>query len=270
MRTKRSWLLRLIMVAGYAFLYLPIISLIVFSFNASRQVTVWTAFSFRWYRTLFQNEILLTAAWMSLKVALLTAFLAVVLGTLVAVGLIRWGRFSGRGLFSILTAAPLVMPEVITGLSLLLLFVTLEQSFGWPARGITTITIAHTTLCLAYDAIIVRTRLSEMDPSLEEAALDLGARPLKVFFAITLPIISPALISGWLLAFVLSLDDLVIASFVAGPGSSTLPMVIFSSVRYGMSPEINALATLIITLVAIGVMIAGIILSRHQRVERRG
>ena len=267
MRNKHSWPLRIIMTLGYGFLYVPIISLIIFSFNASKQVTVWTEFSLRWYERLFQNEILLTAAWMSLKVALLAASFAVVLGTLVAVGLVRWDRFRGRGLFSILTAAPLVMPEVITGLALLLLFVTLDQTFGWPSRGITTITIAHTTLCLAYVAIIVRTRLSEMDPTLEEAALDLGARPLKVFFSITLPIISPALVSGWLLAFVLSLDDLVIASFVAGPGSSTLPMVIFSSVRYGMSPEINALATIIITLVAIGVMIAGIILQRHQRVD---
>ncbi|MEB3701678.1 Putative PotC-like ABC transporter permease [Candidatus Bealeia paramacronuclearis] len=265
MRTKRSWPIRVIMVLGYSFLYLPIISLVIFSFNDSKQVTVWTSFSLKWYESLLQNQILLDAAGLSLKVAFLSAFFAVVLGTLSAVGLVRWERFRGRGLFSILTAAPLVMPEVITGLALLLLFVTLDQTFGWPSRGITTITIAHTTLCLAYVAIIVRTRLSEMDPTLEEAALDLGAKPLKVFFAITLPIISPALISGWLLAFVLSLDDLVIASFVAGPGSSTLPMVIFSSVRYGMSPEINALATIIITFVAIGVMIAGYILQRHSQ-----
>jgi putrescine transport system permease protein len=193
------------------------------------------------------------------------ATLAVILGTMAAVVLVRLGRFRSRRFFGILTTAPLVMPEVITGLSLLLLFVGLEQLIGWPqGRGILTITIAHTTLCMAYVTILVRGRLAEMDRSLEEAALDLGARPLKVFMFITLPLIAPALIAGWLLAFALSLDDLVLASFVAGPGSSTLPMVIFSSIRFGMSPQINALATIIITTVAVGVVVAGWLMHRNK------
>jgi len=250
---------------GYGFLYLPILTLIVFSFNASRQVTVWQGFSTKWYSSLLQDEVLIKSAWVSLQVATAAATLAVIFGTLAAVALVRLGRFRGRRFFGVLTTAPLVMPEVITGLALLLLFVGLEQILGWPkGRGILTITIAHTTLCMAYVTILVRGRLADMDRSLEEAALDLGARPLKVFTAITLPLISPALVSGWLLAFSLSLDDLVIASFVAGPGSSTLPMVIFSSIRFGVSPQINALASLIITGVAIGVMIAGWLLHRKK------
>lgn len=253
------------MVLGYAFLYVPIITLIVFSFNSSRLVTVWQGFSTKWYVSLLQDDVLLKSAWVSLQVATLAATFAVILGTLAAVALVRLGRFRGRQFFGILTTAPLVMPEVITGLALLLLFVGLEQMVGWPkGRGILTITIAHTTLCMAYVTILVRGRLAEMDLSLEEAARDLGARPLKVFTAITLPLISPALVSGWLLAFVLSLDDLVLASFVAGPGSSTLPMVIFSSIRFGISPQINALATIIITVVAIGVMGAGWLLHRKK------
>lgn len=253
------------MILGYAFLYVPIITLVVFSFNSSRLVTVWQGFSTKWYVSLLQDDVLLKSAWVSLQVATLAATFAVILGTLAAVALVRLGRFRGRQFFGILTTAPLVMPEVITGLALLLLFVGLEQMVGWPkGRGILTITIAHTTLCMAYVTILVRGRLAEMDLSLEEAARDLGARPLKVFTAITLPLISPALVSGWLLAFVLSLDDLVLASFVAGPGSSTLPMVIFSSIRFGISPQINALATIIITAVAIGVMGAGWLLHRKK------
>ncbi len=265
MQTNLSPSLKTFMTFGYGFLYLPILSLIVFSFNASRQVTVWHGFSTKWYVSLFQDDVLIKSAWVSLQVATYSATAAVVLGTLAAVVLVRLGRFQGRGFFGILTTAPLVMPEVITGLALLLLFVGLEQTIGWPkGRGILTITIAHTTLCMTYVTILVRGRLSDMDRSLEEAALDLGARPLKVFTAITLPLISPALISGWLLAFALSLDDLVIASFVAGPGSSTLPMVIFSSIRFGISPQINALATIIITGVAIGVMVAGWLIHRKK------
>ena len=253
------------MTLGYGFLYLPILSLIIFSFNSSRQITVWQGFSTKWYVSLFQDDVLIKSAWISLQVATCSATAAVVLGTLAAVVLVRLGRFQGRSFFGILTTAPLVMPEVITGLALLLLFVGLEQTVGWPkGRGILTITIAHTTLCMAYVTILVRGRLADMDRSLEEAALDLGARPLKVFMAITLPLISPALISGWLLAFALSLDDLVVASFVAGPGSSTLPMVIFSSIRFGISPQINALATIIITSVAIGVMVAGWLIHRKK------
>lgn len=265
MQNKLSPFLKTMMILGYGFLYLPILMLIIFSFNASRQVTVWQGFSTKWYASLLQDEVLIKSAWVSLQIAMCAATLAVILGTLAAVALVRLGRFRGRSFFGILTATPLVMPEVITGLSLLLLFVGLEQILGWPkGRGILTITIAHTTLCMAYVTILVRGRLSDMDRSLEEAALDLGARPLKVFTRITLPLISPALIAGWLLAFALSLDDLVLASFVAGPGSSTLPMVIFSSIRFGISPQINALATLIITAVAVGVIIAGWLMHRKR------
>lgn len=265
MQIKLSLGLKIFVSLGYAFLYLPIFTLIIFSFNASRQITVWQGFSFKWYVSLLEDAVLLKSVWVSLQVATSAATLAVVFGTLAAVALVRLGRFRGRQFFGVVTTAPLVMPEVITGLALLLLFVGLEQNIGWPrGRGILTITIAHVTLCMAYVTIIVRGRLSDMDRSLEEAALDLGARPLKVFQSIILPLISPALISGWLLAFVLSLDDLVIASFVAGPESSTLPMVIFSSIRFGLTPQINALATIIITTVAIGVMIAGWLMHRRE------
>ena len=253
------------MIFGYTFLYLPILTLVIFSFNSSRQVTVWQGFSTQWYTALLQDKALIKSLWISLQVATSAATLAVILGTLAPISLVRFGRFKVRGFFGILTTAPMVMPEVITGLSLLLLFVGLEQIIGWPyGRGIFTITLAHTTLCMAYVTIVIRGRLADMDVSLEEAALDLGARPIKVFTAIILPIIFPALLSGWLLAFALSLDDLVIASFVAGPGSSTLPMVIFSSIRFGITPQINALATLIITTVAIGVMIAGWLMHRKK------
>lgn len=265
MQNKLSPFLKVMMILGYGFLYLPIFTLIIFSFNVSRQVTVWQGFSTKWYASLLEDETLIHSVWVSLQVALSAASLAVILGTMAAVALVRLGRFKGRSFFGILTAAPLVMPEVITGLSLLLLFVGLEQTLGWPkGRGILTITMAHTTLCMAYVTILVRGRLAEMDRSLEEAALDLGARPLKVFMLITLPLISPALVAGWLLAFALSLDDLVLASFVAGPGSSTLPMVIFSSIRFGITPQINALATLIITSVAIGVVLAGWLMHRKK------
>ena len=229
----RTWFRTLALVLGFAFLYVPIISLVVYSFNESRLVTVWGGFSTKWYGALVRNQQILDAAWLSLKVAAASATIAVVLGTLAGMVLARFGPFRGRTLLSGMTTAPLVMPEVITGLSLLLLFVTMEQLIGWPAgRGITTIIISHITLTMAYVTVIVQSRLSQMDDSLEEAAQDLGARPAKVFFLVTLPIIFPALMSGWLLAFTLSLDDLVITSFVAGPGSSTLPMVIFSLVAW--------------------------------------
>lgn len=251
---------------GYAFLYLPILLLIVYSFNESRLVTVWAGFSTHWYGELFRNQQLLGAAWLSLKIASVNASFAVVLGTLAGLALVRFRRFRGRTLFGGMITAPLVMPEVITGLSLLMLFVTLEQWIGWPAgRGVTTITIAHITFSMAYVAVVVQSRLISFDTSLEEAAMDLGARPTKVFFVITLPIIAPALVAGWLLAFTLSLDDLVIASFVSGPGSTTLPMVIFSSVRLGVSPQINALATIIVAVVTTGIVLAGIFLARQER-----
>ncbi len=266
----RSWFRTLSLIVGFAFLYIPIASLIVYSFNASKLVTVWGGFSTKWYGALMQNEQILGAAWLSLRVAAISATAAVILGTLAGMVLARFGPFRGRTLFSGLTTAPLVMPEVITGLSLLLLFVTMEQLIGWPAgRGMTTIIIAHITLTMAYVTVIVQSRLTQLDESLEEAAMDLGARPWKVFFLITLPIIFPALLSGWLLAFTLSLDDLVITSFVAGPGSSTLPMVIFSKVRLGVSPDINALATILVTIVAIGVTVAGVVMTRQQKARDR-
>lgn len=259
-----------VLVFGFAFLYIPILSMIFYSFNKSRLVTVWGGFSTQWYGKLFENEQILNAAWLSLKIAAVNATGAVILGTLAGLALARFGRFKGRTLFAGMTTAPLVMPEVITGLSLLVLFVAMEQLFGWPAgRGVTTITIAHMTLTMAYVTVIVQSRLSTLDDSLEEAAMDLGARPGKIFFLITLPIIAPALISGWLLAFTISLDDLVIASFVSGPGSSTLPMVIFSKVRLGVSPDINALASIMVLLVTIGVVIAGILIARQERRRRR-
>lgn len=264
---KQSSTFRLsVLVFGFAFLYIPILSLIVYSFNKSRLVTVWGGFSTQWYGRLLNNTQILDAAWLSLKIAAINATGAVILGTLAGLALARYGKFRGRTLLSGMTTAPLVMPEVITGLALLMLFVVMESLFGWPAgRGFTTVTIAHMTFTLAYVTIIVQSRLATLDDSLEEAAMDLGARPSKVFFVITLPIIAPALVSGWLLAFTISLDDLVIASFVSGPGASTLPMVIFSKVRLGVSPDINALATIIVLLVTIGVIAAGIFLARQEK-----
>lgn len=258
------------LIIGYLFLYVPILLLIIYSFNKSLLVTVWGGFSTQWYGRLFENRQILDAAWLSVKIAALTATGAVILGTLAGLALARFGRFKGRALLSGMTTAPLVMPEVITGLSLLLLFVAMEQLLGWPeGRGLTTITIAHMTFTMAYVTVIVQSRLSTLDDSLEEAAMDLGARPAKIFFVITLPIIAPALLSGWLLAFTISLDDLVISSFVSGPGSSTLPMVIFSKVRLGVSPDINALASIMVLLVALGVIVAGVLMSRQEKRRQR-
>jgi putrescine transport system permease protein len=256
---RRGWFLPIAAVLGFGFLYAPIISLVVFSFNESRLVTVWSGFSTKWYAELFADPQMLDAAWLSLQIAAISATIAMVLGTLCAVALVRFKRFRGRTALAGMVSAPLVMPDVITGLSLLLLFVSMESLFGWPAgRGMLTIILAHSTFCMAYVTVVVQSRLSDMDLSIEEAAMDLGASPVRVFFDITLPIIAPALVSGWLLAFTLSLDDLVIASFVSGPGSSTLPMVIFSKVRLGVSPDVNALATIIIGIVALGVVAATI------------
>lgn len=256
MRGLSAWLVGALAL-GYAFLYGPILSLVVYSFNESRLVTVWGGFSTKWYSALLNNDKLLDAALLSLKIAAASATGAMLLGTLCAIVLVRFGRFRGRFLFSAMTTAPLVMPEVITGLSLLLLFVSLQQMTGWPdGRSALTIALAHITFATAYVAIVVQARLSQMDRSLEEAALDLGARPHMVFLTVTLPLIAPSLIAGWLLAFTLSLDDLVVASFVSGPGSSTLPMVVFSSVRLGLSPEINVLATILLVTVAVCVAVA--------------
>jgi len=264
---RRSRFVTTMMVAGFLFLYLPIVLMIVFSFNESRLVTVWAGFSTKWYGELFRNEQILGAAWLSFKIAAMNATGATILGTLTGLALARFGHFRGRPLLTVLATAPLVMPEVITGLSLLLLFVAMEQLIGWPeGRGITTITIAHMTFSMAYVTVIVQSRLATLDESLEEAAMDLGARPAKVFFLITMPIIIPAILAGWLLSFTLSWDDLVITSFVTGPGSSTLPIVIFSKVRLGVSPDINALATILVLIVAIGTAAFGFY---SQRVQKR-
>jgi len=262
---KTSWLSWAILIGGFLFLYLPIFILIIYSFNESRLVTVWAGFSTKWYGELFQDDQMMSAVWMSLKIAFLSASAAVALGTLAAIALVRSGAFKGKTLFTGMITAPLVMPEVITGLSLLLLFVTLSQLVGWPSeRGAITIWIAHTTFNMAYVAVVVSARLRELDQRLEEAAMDLGANKLQVFIYITLPIVAPALLAGWLLAFTLSLDDLVIASFVSGPGSTTLPMVVFSSVRLGVSPKINALATLLVLAVSIAAFVAWWIMRRNE------
>ncbi|MDR6773792.1 ABC transporter permease subunit [Azospirillum sp. BE72] len=267
---KRMGFLSWALWFGYAFLYVPIALLIVYSFNESRLVTVWSGFSTKWYAELIHNDTLLDAALLSFQVAAVSATLSVLLGTCAGLALVRFGRFRGRTLFGGMITAPLVMPEVITGLSLLLLFVAMEQWLGWPdGRGITTITIAHTTFTMSYVAVVIQSRLAGMDGSLEEAAMDLGARPAKVFFVITLPLIAPALVAGWLLAFTLSLDDVVVASFVSGPGSTTLPMVIFSSVKFGISPQINALATLMVLVVATGIFVASIVMTRQERQRKR-
>ncbi|SIS57684.1 ABC transporter permease subunit [Insolitispirillum peregrinum] len=268
--SKRSPFLISCMAFGFAFLYVPLLLLMIYSFNDSKLVTVWGGFSTRWYGELFQDDQILGAARTSLVIAAMSATLSTILGTICGLVLARFGRFRGRTLFSGMITAPLVMPEVITGLSILLLFVALEQLIGWPeGRGMTTITIAHVTFTMAYVTIIIQSRLGQMDESIEEAAMDLGARPLKVFFLITLPIIAPALLSGWLLSFTLSLDDLVIASFTAGPSSTTLPMVVFSSVRLGVTPKINALATLLVSAAAFCIVIAAIIMRRAERERER-
>ncbi len=270
MNGRRSFFVLTMMAFGFAFLYIPILSLIVYSFNESRLVTVWAGFSTKWYVELFQNQQVIDAARLSFEIAAINATVATVLGTLVGLALARFGRFRGRALLTGMATAPLVMPEVITGLSLLLLFVALEQAIGWPAgRGATTIAIAHITFSMAYVAVVVQSRLATLDESLEEAAMDLGARPAKVFFLITLPIVMPAILAGWLLAFTLSWDDLVISSFVAGPGSSTLPIVIFSKVRLGVSPDINALATILVLIVTIGIVTAGVYMQRQEKRRQR-
>lgn len=251
---------------GYAFLYIPIVTMIAWSFNDSRLITVWTGFSFRWYQALWENEQIIDAALLSLRIAFVSATFATLMGTLAALAMVRLGRFRGRTLFSGMLAAPLVMPEVITGLSLLMLFVSLQDLIDWPERrGATTIAIAHITFALAYVAVVVQARLTAMDQSLEEAAMDLGGRPMGVTLDITLPLIAPAMLSGWLLAFTLSLDDLVIASFVSGPESSTLPMVIYSKVKLGIAPDVNALAAIIVSIVGLGVLAAGWVLVRGVR-----
>jgi len=250
-----------------AFLYIPIFMLIVYSFNYSKLVPVWGGFSVRWYEKLFfDSPEIWDAVALSLKIATVNACFATILGTLAGLALVRFGRFKGRTLFTGMISAPLVMPEVITGLSLLLLFIWLQNSIGWPSeRGFTTITIAHITFSMAYVAVIIQSRLAGMAQDLEEAAQDLGAKPLRVLIDITLPLLAPGMLAGWLLSFTLSLDDLVIASFVTGPGATTLPILIYSRVRLGLRPDINALATIIILVVAIGVLLAAWIMFRQQK-----
>ncbi len=251
------------LVFGFAFLYIPILILVVYSFNASRLVTVWGGFSTRWYVSLFSNQQLLDAAWVTLRVAFTSATVATVLGTMAALALTRYTRFRGRILFTGMVFAPLVMPEVITGLSLLLLFVAIGLD-----RGFMTITLAHITFSMCFVAVVVQSRLLAFDRSLEEAAQDLGATPVRTFFSVTLPVILPAIVAGWMLAFTLSLDDLVIASFTSGPGATTLPMRIYSQVRLGVTPEINAVSTILIGVVATGVIIASLI-NKQRDVQRR-
>ncbi|MGH1411880.1 MAG: ABC transporter permease [Pelagimonas sp.] len=252
-----SWFNTTSLTLGFAFLYLPMIILVVYSFNSSRLVTVWAGFSTKWYGELLQNEDFLQAAWVTLKVAFFASSIATVLGTMAAYVLVRGGRFNGRTLFSGMIYAPLVMPEVITGLSLLLLFIGIGLD-----RGILTVILAHTTFAMCYVSVVVSSRLVSFDRSLEEAALDLGCSPFEAFRLVTLPIIAPAVISGWLLAFTLSLDDLVIASFTTGPGATTLPIKVFSAVRLGVSPEINALSTIMIGIVTLGVVTTSLMSKR--------
>ncbi len=259
MRTGPTVFNRLSVGLGLAFLYAPIALLILYSFNASRLVTVWAGFSTRWYAALAQDDQMLDAVWVTLRVGLISASLATVLGTLAAVALVRSGRFRGRALFSGMIYAPLVMPEVILGLSLLLLFVAL----GLP-RGFWTVTVSHATVTLCYATVVIQARLASFDVSLEEAAQDLGCPPLMAFVKVTLPNIAPAVAAAWMLAFTLSLDDLVIASFTSGPGATTLPMRLYSQVRLGVNPEINAVSTLLIAVVGMGVLAAGLIQRRRE------
>jgi putrescine transport system permease protein len=253
-----TWFNVTALTLGFAFLYLPMLILVVFSFNASRLVTVWGGFSTQWYGALFRNQALMDAAWVTVRIALVSATLATVLGTLAAITLTRYGRFRGRALFTGLVYAPMVMPEVITGLALLLLFVAIGFD-----RGFWTIMLAHTTFTLCFVAVVVQARLVTFDRSLEEAAQDLGATPLRVFLTVTLPLIAPAVVAGFLLAFTLSLDDLVIASFTSGPGATTLPMRIYSQVRLGVTPEINAASTILIGLVTVAVLTAALATKRR-------
>lgn len=264
MNKGNSLFIKVMMLLGFVFLYAPVLLLMLYSFNESKLVTVWAGFSTKWYAALLQDEQILDAAWLSLKIAAINSTIAIVIGTLAAITLVRFGKFLGRTMMTWMIAAPLVMPDVILGLSLLLLFVSMSSVIGFPeGRGMLTIIIAHVTFSAAYVSVIVQARLSSLDRSYEEAAIDLGAGPVTVFRTVTLPLIMPSVIAGWLLSFIMSFDDLVIASFVSGPSSSTLPMVIFSKVRLGLNPEINALATIVITLVSVGVAVAGIILARQ-------
>ena len=263
--TRRPTFLLSMLAFGFAFFYVPILSMIVYSFNASRLATVWGGFSTKWYVALWSNTKVIDALLLSLKIALVSATIATILGTLAGIAIVRMGKFRGRTLFSGLVTAPLIMPEVITGVSSLIFFLLLAQWIGWPAqRGFATVTLAHITFSMVFVTTIVQARLLQFDRAIEEAAMDLGSRPWQVLFDITLPVISPAILSGWLLAFTISLDDVVITSFTTGPGSTTLPLLIWSKVKLGVTPDINALATLMVLAVGLGVIVAGILMNRAE------
>jgi putrescine transport system permease protein len=257
---SRGWL-----SAGFLFLYLPIVALIVFSFNDSPIPNVWRGFTLKWYEALLRDQEMLSGLWLSLKIALLTACGSVVLGTLAAFALVKYKRFKGRTLFSGMVSAPLVMPEVVVGLSLLLMLVSVQRALGFPERGLFTIWLGHLLLGMAYATVVVQARLQDLNPQLEEAAMDLGAKPHQVFWLVTLPMIGQSLISAWLLTFTLSLDDVVLSAFLSGPGSTTMPLVIFSRARLGLNPSVNAIATIIVIVVAVGVVLASYLIARAER-----
>lgn len=263
---RRPTFLITVLCFGFAFLYVPILSMIVFSFNSARLATVWGGFSTKWYAKLWENDKVIDAAVLSIEIALISATVATILGTMAGIALARFRRFRGRTVFAGLVTAPLIMPEVITGISTLIFFIMLAELIGWPGqRGFTTVTLAHITFSMTFVTTIVQSRLMNADISVEEAAMDLGSRPWQVMKDITLPIISPAILSGWLLAFTISLDDVVITSFTTGPGTTTLPILIWSKVKLGVTPDINALATIAVAVVGLGVAIAGIVMTRAER-----
>ena len=256
----RGWL-----AAGFVFLYLPIVALVVFSFNDSPLPNVWRGFTLKWYEALIRDEEMLSGLWLSFKIALFTACGSVVLGTLAAFALVKYKRFKGRTLFSGMVSAPLVMPEVVVGLSLLLMLVSVQRALGFPERGMFTIWLGHLLLGMAYATVVVQARLQDLNPQLEEAAMDLGAKPHQVFWLVTLPMIGQSLLSAWLLTFTLSLDDVVLSAFLSGPGSTTMPLVIFSRARLGLNPSVNAVATVIVVVVAVGVVLASYLIARGER-----
>lgn len=258
----RGWL-----SLGFVFLYMPIVALVLYSFNDSPLPNVWRGFTLKWYAALGSDTEMLSGLWLSLKIAFFTACSSVVLGTLAALALVKYRRFSGRTLFSGMVNAPLVMPEVIIGLSLLLMLVSIQRALGFPERGLVTIWMGHALLGMAYAAVVVQARLQDLNPQLEEAALDLGAKPWQVFTLVTLPMISQALMSAWLLTFTLSLDDVVLSAFLSGPGATTMPLVIFSRAKLGLNPSVNAIATLIVVVVSVGVIAASYIIARRERIR---
>ena len=263
--SRNLWFARGWLGAGFLFLYLPIVALVLYSFNDSPLPNQWRGFTFKWYVKLASDHEMLSGLWLSLKIAFFTACGSVVLGTLAAFALVKYKRFTGRTLFSGMVSAPLVMPEVVVGLSLLLMLVSVQRAFGFPERGMMTIWLGHLLLGMAYATVVIQSRLQDLNPQLEEAAMDLGARPGQVFFLVTLPMIAPSLLSAWLLTFTLSLDDVVLSAFLSGPGATTMPLVIFSRARLGLDPSVNAVATLTVAIVAVGVVAASYFIARAER-----